>query len=186
LTKYGSTKEFSSFSKLFDEEVEFQKVARHLHNEDYGILMFDSRNHGESDPSPNGGKAGVGLEEYLDVLAAMDYIQDREQLRDKEVGFVSFCRGANSTIIAMSKQPEEFKNVKCLIAVQPISMEVFMRTCLKKRLTPFGAKLLTSLVKRFVNSRADIGWKTCRQQVTSKTTKCPHCMFKQEMTLGLS
>ena len=36
--------------------------------------MFDFRNHGESDPIPNGGKAGVGLEEYQDVSAAMDFI----------------------------------------------------------------------------------------------------------------
>ena len=151
LTKYGSTKEFSSMSKLYNEEIEFLKVARHLHDEDYWVLMFDFRNHGESDPSPNGGKAGVGLEEYLDVLAAMDYIQNSENLKDKEIGFVSFCMGANSTIVAMSKQQDKFKKVKCLIAVQPISMEVFVRTYFKKRFTSFGAKLLFPLVKMFVN-----------------------------------
>jgi pimeloyl-ACP methyl ester carboxylesterase len=151
LTKYGSTKEFSSFSKLFNEEVEFLKVARHLHNEGYWVLMFDFRNHGESDPSPNGGKAGVGLEEYQDVLAAMDYIQNSDQLKNMELGFVSFCMGANSTIIAMSKQSDSFKNVKCLVAVQPISMEVFVRTYFKKRFTSFGAKLLLPMVKLFVN-----------------------------------
>jgi len=131
LTKYGSTKEFSSFSKLYNEEIEFLKVARHLHNEGYGVLMIDFRNHDESDPSPNGSKAGIGLEEYQDVLAAMDYIQSSESLKDKEVGFVSFCMGANSTIVAMSKQPDKFENVKCLVVVQPISMEVFVRAYLK-------------------------------------------------------
>jgi hypothetical protein len=59
--------------------------------------------------------------------------------------------GANSTIIAMSKQPDEFRKVKCLVAVQPISMEVFVRTYLKKRFTPVGGKLLFPLVKKFVD-----------------------------------
>jgi alpha-beta hydrolase superfamily lysophospholipase len=151
LTKYGSTKKFRSISKLYNEEIEFLKVARHLHNEGYWVLMFDFRNHGESDPSPNGGKTGVGLEEYLDVLAAMNYIQNNDDLKDKEVGFVSFCMGANSTIIAMSKHPDEFRKVKCLVAVQPISMEVFVSTYLKKRFTPVGGKLLFPLVKKFVD-----------------------------------
>ena len=74
LTKYDSTREFKSFSKLFNEEIEFLKVAQHLHGEGYGVLTFDFRNHGESDPSPNGGNTGVGLEEYQDVVAAMDYV----------------------------------------------------------------------------------------------------------------
>jgi len=151
LTKYGSTRTFRSMSKLYNEEIEFLKVAQHLHNEGYWVLMFDFRNHGESDPSPNGGKAGIGLEEYQDVVAAMDYIQNSNDLKDKEIGFVSFCMGANSTIIAMSKKPDKFKTVKCLVAVQPISMEVFVRTYLKRRFTSFGGKLLFPLVKRFVN-----------------------------------
>jgi pimeloyl-ACP methyl ester carboxylesterase len=151
LTKYGSTKQFRSMSKLFNEEIEFLKVARHLHREGYWVLMFDFRNHGESGSSPNGGKAGVGLEEYQDVLAAMSYIQNGNELKDKEVGFVSFCMGANSTIIAMSKNPDSFRNVKCLVAVQPISMEVFVRTYLKKRFSSFGGKLLFPVVKAFVN-----------------------------------
>jgi dipeptidyl aminopeptidase/acylaminoacyl peptidase len=154
LTKYGSTKLYSSFSKLFDEEVEFLKVAKHLHNAGYGVLMFDFRNHGESDPSPNNGKAGVGLEEYQDVVAAMDYIQGNSALKNKVVGFVSFCMGANSTIIAMSKQPERFKHVKCLVAVQPISMEVFARTYMKRGFSPLGAALLFPFIKLFVNMQS--------------------------------
>ena len=151
LTKYGSTTQFRSLSKLFDEEIEFLKVARHLHGEGYWVLMFDFRNHGESEQSPNGGKTGWGLEEYQDVLAAMNFIQSSDELRDKAVGFVSFCMGANSTIIAMSKSPDSFRNVKCLVAVQPISMEVFVRTYLKKRFTSFGGRLLFPVVKAFVN-----------------------------------
>jgi len=150
LTKYGSTRQFKSISKLFNKEIEFLKVAQHLHDQGYGVLMFDFRNHGESDPSPNDGKAGVGLEEYLDVVAAMNFIKGRADLRNKDVGFVSFCMGANSTIIAMSKEPAVFKDVKCLVAIQPISMEVFIRTYIGKLCTPLGSKLLMPLVSKFV------------------------------------
>ena len=150
LTKYGSTREFKSTSKLYNKEIEFLKVARHLHDQGYGVLMFDFRNHGESGSSPNDGKAGIGLEEYLDVVAAMQFIAGRADLRDKDIGFVSFCMGANSTIIAMSKEPAVFKDVKCLVAIQPISMEVFIRTYLGKLFTPVGAKLLMPLVSKFV------------------------------------
>jgi dienelactone hydrolase len=151
LTKYGSTVAFKSFSKLYNKEIEFLKVARHLHDAGYGVLMFDFRNHGESDSSPDGGKAAVGLEEYKDVVAAMDYLQSNEDTKNLQVGFVSFCMGANSTIIAMSKQPHVFQNVKCMVAVQPISMEVFVRNYAKKRFTAVGGRLLFPAIKFFVN-----------------------------------
>ena len=150
LTKYGSTVSYKNLTKLYNKEVEFLKTAQHLHTEGYWVLMFDFRNHGESDPSPNGGIAGVGLEEYKDVVATMNYIQKRDDLKGMPVGFVSFCMGANSTIIAMSKEPDAFENGKCLFAVQPISMEVFVRTYAGKLFTPFIAKILLPAVKKFI------------------------------------
>ena len=150
LTKYGSTVTYKNPTKLYDKEIEFLLTARHLHEKGYWVLMFDFRNHGESGADPNRGIAGVGLEEYRDVVAAMNFIKGRDELRDMNVGFVSFCMGANSTIIAMSKVPRAFRNVKCLFAVQPISMEVFLRTYVSQLLTPVGAKLLLPMVKQFI------------------------------------
>jgi uncharacterized protein len=155
LTKYGSTVKYKSISKLYNKEIEFLKTARHLHEKGYWVLIFDFRNHGESGSSPNGGKAGVGLEEYKDVVAAMDFIKNRDDLKNFDIGFVSFCMGANSTIIAMSKDPDAFKKVKTLIAVQPISMEVFVKTYAKRILTPFGARIIFPMVKRIVNWRSE-------------------------------
>lgn len=151
LTKYGSTTAFSSFSKLYNNEIEFLKIAQQLNNKGYNVLMFDFRNHGESDPSPNAGKAGIGLEEYQDVVAVMDFVKNNESLKNFSLAFVSFCMGANSTIIAMSKEPKKFDNVKCLVAVQPISMGIFVRSYLKKRFSTFGGLFLFPLVKLFVN-----------------------------------
>jgi len=150
LSKYGSTVKYKNLFKLYNKEIEFLKTARHLHKKGYNVLMFDFRNHGESDKSPNSGIAGVGLHEYKDVLAALDFIQSREDLKSMNVGFVSFCMGATSTIIAMSKEPDKFKNVKCLMAIQPISMNVFVRTYARKTFTPFTAGLLLPTIERFV------------------------------------
>ena len=150
LTKYGSTVAYKNLTKLYNKEIEFLLTTEHLHKKGYWVLMFDFRNHGESGADSNGGIAGVGLEEYKDVVAALDYIKGRDELRDMSIGFVSFCMGANSTIIAMSKAPKAFRNVKCLFAVQPISTEVFVRTYAEQLLTPVGAKLLLPGVKKFV------------------------------------
>ncbi len=150
LTKYGSTVQYKRWTRLYDKEVEFLKTAQHLHKAGYWVLMFDFRNHGESGSDPNKGIAGVGLEEYKDVVATMNYLRGRDELKDMDVSFVSFCMGANSTIIAMSKKPNAFKNVKCLFAVQPISMEVFIRTYTKRLLSPIGVRLLLPMVKKLM------------------------------------
>jgi dienelactone hydrolase len=150
LTKYGSAASYKNLTKLYNKEIEFLKTAEHLHKAGYWVLTFDFRNHGESGPDPNKGIGGVGLKEYQDVVAAMDYINKRGDTKEASVGFVSFCMGANSTIIAMSKHPEVFSKVKCLFAVQPISMEVFVRTYIGKFITRLGAKLSMPTIKKWV------------------------------------
>lgn len=153
LTKYGSTVSYKNLTKLYDREVEFLKTAAHLNREGYWVMMFDFRNHGESGSDPNNGIAGIGLEEYKDVVAALNYIGSRSEIKEFPIGFVSFCMGANSTIIAMSKEPEVFRNVKCLFAVQPISMDVFIRCYTRKLFTPPVAGILLPMIKKFVVRR---------------------------------
>jgi dienelactone hydrolase len=150
LTKYGSSAEYKNLTKLYNQEVQFLKTAEQLHKEGYWVIMFDFRNHGESGPDPNKGMAGVGLEEYKDVVATLRFIESRNDLKNMDIGFMSFCMGANSTIIAMSKEPDAFSLVKCLFLVQPISMEVFIRTYSGILLTPVLSRLLMPMVKRFV------------------------------------
>jgi pimeloyl-ACP methyl ester carboxylesterase len=153
LTKYGSVAGFRSLGKLYDKEIEFLKTARHLHDAGYSVLTFDLRNHGESGPSPNRGMSSVGTDEYRDVVAALDFVRGREELRHLPIGFVSFCAGANSTIIAMSKRPEAFGNVRCLCLVQPISQEVFIRTYIGRLSIPLVARLLLPAIKGCIRLR---------------------------------
>jgi pimeloyl-ACP methyl ester carboxylesterase len=95
-----------------------------LNRAGYSILTFDFRNHGASDD----GITGVGLNEYQDVLGALSYLERRTDLTEAELGLVGFCMGANATIIALSKDPSRFSMARCLIAIQPISMSVFVRS----------------------------------------------------------
>jgi uncharacterized protein len=153
LSKYGSVASYRSLAKLYDKEIELIKTARHLHDCGYWVLMFDFRNHGESGSSPNRGMTSVGVDEHKDVVAALSFVNGREDLRQLPVGFVSFCAGANSTIIAMSKRPEVFGSVKCLMAIQPISMEVFIRTYIGRLSAPVVAWLLMPAIRAFVRLR---------------------------------
>lgn len=124
-TKYGYSVKNQGQFKVSDIEVEFIKTAKILNDLGHNVLMFDFRNHGESDKSKDG-ITGVGLNEWPDIIAALDYINNNETLKMKKIFFLSFCMGANSTIIAYSKNKEKFENVKLLVLVQPISMNVFV------------------------------------------------------------
>jgi dienelactone hydrolase len=173
LTKYGSTTRYKNLTKMYNREIEFIKTAEHLQKAGYWVLMFDFRNHGESGFDPNKGFASIGLKEYQDVTAALDYIHHRDEIKNANIGFTSFCMGANSTIIAMSKNPEAFTNVKCLFLVQPISMEVFLRTYLGTFITPAGARLFMPTVKKFVVMMGALPLDTMSPRDYAKDIKVP-------------
>jgi alpha/beta superfamily hydrolase len=151
--RHGLPVKNQGFPPMAKKDIELLTTAKALHQKGYWVLMFDFRNHGESDRSPNGGITGVGLNEYQDVLGALEYIRNSPELKDKKVGFVSFCQGANSTIIAMSKSREHFKPVKCCIAVQPVSLNVFTRSYVRDTYTALGVLLLMPFVNKLCQWR---------------------------------
>jgi alpha/beta superfamily hydrolase len=151
--RHGLPVRGQGFPPMAKKDIELLTTAKALHQEGYWVLMFDFRNHGESDRSPNGGITGVGLNEYQDVLGALEYIRKSDELKDKKVGFVSFCQGANSTIIAMSKSKEHFKTVRCCVAVQPVSVNVFTRSYVRDTYTPVSALLLMPFVNKLCQWR---------------------------------
>ena len=134
-TKYGYSTEHQGTFKITDIEVEFINTAKSLHEDGHNVLMFDLRNHGDSANSEDG-RFGLGLYEWQDVEGALSYIDGQPELKDKKLFFVSFCTGANATIIAMSRSKDKFSNVKCLVAVQPISMGVFVNAFMEDQYGP--------------------------------------------------
>jgi len=123
-TKYGYSVENQGRFKITDIEVEFLNTAKQLNESGYNVLTFDLRNHGESDSSPDG-IFGLGVLEWKDITGTLDYIAGDSKLNYMNIHFLSFCTGANATIIAMNKSPDHFKRVKSLVAVQPISTQIF-------------------------------------------------------------
>lgn len=115
-------------------DIDFLLVIKALHDAGYSILTFDFRNHGASDD----GLTGVGLNEYQDVLGALEYLEGHTDLAHAELGLVGFCMGANSIIVALSRDPGRFSMARCLVAIQPISMAVFARSYLRSLYTRLG------------------------------------------------
>jgi len=119
-------------------DIELLLSVQALNRAGYSVLTFDFRNHGASDD----GLTGVGLNEYQDVLGALDYLEGRPDLEGADLGLVAFCMGANSTIVAMSRDPDRFAKARCLVAIQPISMSVFVRSYLRSTYTRLGLMVL--------------------------------------------
>lgn len=147
-TRYGYTVT-GKHRVATDVEVEFLNTVKQLHKAGYAVLMFDFRNHGESDPSQDG-ITGTGLNEYLDVIAAVKYIHSNPVLKDEKIGILAHCMGANSAIIAFSKAPDVMKNIKCLIAEQPVNMALFFQYYTRDLYGSLIAKTLPMVEKRCV------------------------------------
>ena len=133
---------------LFKTDVDLLQIAPTLHGEGYSLLMFDFRNHGESES----GITGAGLSEYQDVLGAIEYIKNRPSLRNPRIGFFSFCMGANSTIIALSKGGDLVEDIEFMVAIQPVSSYMFFPCYMRDLYTPLSLYLIP-IVDRLVQWR---------------------------------
>jgi pimeloyl-ACP methyl ester carboxylesterase len=129
-------------------DIELLLSIRALNRAGYSVFTFDFRNHGESDD----GITGVGLNEYQDVLGALDYLRGCTDVQDPELGLIGFCMGANAMIVAMSKDPDRFSKARCFVAIQPISMSVFVRSYIRSIYTRLGLIVLplTELIRRLL------------------------------------
>ncbi|KAA8646334.1 alpha/beta hydrolase family protein [Aspergillus tanneri] len=107
-----------------DFEVDFMPDYRHLHDAGYNVLCYDMRNFGHSGAA-NGGVGSNGIYEARDVVGSLQYVRSREDLRDMKVGLFSRCCGGNATMIAMTKYPKFFKDIRCMVTPQPVSLRPF-------------------------------------------------------------
>ena len=112
-----------------DFEVDFVPDYRILHDAGYNVLTYDERNLGNSG-SANGGKGSGGRFEARDVLGSLNFARSDARMADMTIGLFSRCQGANATFFAMQEQPEQFADVRCLLAPQPLSVGVTMQRAL--------------------------------------------------------
>jgi len=78
-------------------------VAGMLHRNGFNVLMYDMREHGESDVED--GRAAIGNEEYQDLLGAWDWLVNEKQFTPNHIGVFGESLGAGTTLIAFGQEP---------------------------------------------------------------------------------
>lgn len=106
-------------------EVNFLPRYKALHEAGYNILAYDLRLHGESEAGEKG-ISGVGVLEWQEVLASLDYVKKRPDTSNMDVSLMSMCMGANATFNALEKSPESFNDINSLIAIAPLKGETYL------------------------------------------------------------
>src|SRR5438128_1603917 len=101
-------------------EVDLVPDYKILHDTGYNVLAYDLRNHGLSSAA-NGGVTTHGFTESCDVVGSLEYARTRPDTRDMVIGLLSRCMGGVSTFAAMSRFPEAFDGVRCLVSPQPVT-----------------------------------------------------------------
>ena len=123
MNRYGFPGHLEPWSQFNSTEVDLVRIQAQLHKAGYNVLAYDMRNHGVSGEA-NGGICGMGLYEWRDVIGAMQFVRNHPLLKDMTVGLFSPCAGGNAAMIAMTKHPEFFTDVKAFVSPQPCSCAV--------------------------------------------------------------
>lgn len=113
------------WSNVDDIKIDFVRIWAHLVKAGYNVLAYDLRNHGTSSAA-NGGICGIGRYEWRDCVGAKQYVDDHPELSKMDVAFYSQCTGANAQYEAITRHPELFENVKCMLSPLPVSMVALM------------------------------------------------------------
>ncbi|MEL6592810.1 MAG: alpha/beta fold hydrolase [Bacteroidota bacterium] len=128
-SRCGFTQEGKGLMKnaLWTEDIHFLTHAKYLVEAGYSVLMYDLRNHGNSDAGTTPWVTW-GTEERQDVLAAVDFISAHQDFADANIGLLSICMGAASSTFAFGLESSLRANekVKTMIAVQPLTYDYFV------------------------------------------------------------
>ena len=113
------------WSQVDDIEIDFVAHIAHLVRAGYNVLAYDLRNHGNSGAA-NGGICGIGRYEWRDCVGAKTYVDSHPRLSKMKLGLYSQCTGGNAQFEAMSRRPEMFRNVLCMLSPLVVSMTALM------------------------------------------------------------
>ena len=109
-----------------DFEVDYVPDYRILHDAGYNVLTYDFRNLGRSGSANSGGGSG-GRFESRDVIGSLHFARSDARTSGMTIGLFSRCQGMNATMFAMQEHPDEFADVRCVLAPQPMSVGATMR-----------------------------------------------------------
>ena len=109
------------------QNISFLRQAKQLVDMSYSVLIYDMRNHGESDVGTTPWITW-GPKEAKDIIAAVDYVETHPTYKDAKIGLLTICIGsAISTYeFGMENGLKNHRNIKVMIAVQPLQYQKFM------------------------------------------------------------
>ncbi|WED23228.1 alpha/beta hydrolase [Vibrio sp. JC009] len=123
----GYTRKDKGMIKGYPTDIEFLNQAKYLVDEGYSVLMYDMRNHGDSE---KGTMPWItwGKEEAKDLIAAVDYINAHPDYQDSEIGLFSICMGSSASIygFAMENGLSKYTNIKAMVSIQPVDYPTFV------------------------------------------------------------
>lgn len=102
------------------EPVDLMRLIVDLNAGGYNVLAIDLRNHGESATAH---PVTFGQSEAKDLLGALEYLEDRDDIDMDRIGVMGFSIGANAILFALPQTAQ----IKAAIAVQPMTPSVFTR-----------------------------------------------------------
>ena len=127
--RVGYTPEGKGRLAPWDKEINFLRQAKYLVEDGYSVLMFDFRNHGDSD---NGSLPWItiGPEENKDVMAAVNYISQRNEYKEANIALLSICMGSGATMFAYGREDglSNYDKIKAFVSVQPVNFDISMKT----------------------------------------------------------
>jgi len=122
-------------SLLPDRTIDFLPLVQALCAAGFHTLLFDLRNHGQSDSAT---PVTFGVHEARDFIGAVEFLRRRPDVDPRRIGAIGFSMGANTLIYGIPRsQP-----VRAAIAVQPTSPLVFAPRLARAVIGPAGPALL--------------------------------------------
>lgn len=111
--------------------VDFLRLAHALHLDEYHVLTFDMRNHGQSAASH---PVTFGQSEAKDLLGALAYLNGRSDVDPQRIGVIGFSMGGTTMLYTLPQTAA----IKAAIAVQPVIPATFSKRLSRDLLGPFG------------------------------------------------
>ncbi len=127
-SRCGYTQEGKGMMKnaLWTSDIHFLDQAKYLVDAGYSVLMYDMRNHGNSEQKD---WVSWGLIERKDVVAAVKFVSEHQEYQDANIGLLSICmgQGASTFAFGMEEELKEYKNLRTMISVQPLTYDKFVK-----------------------------------------------------------
>jgi hypothetical protein len=154
-------------------EVDLVPDYRILHHAGYNVLAYDLRNHGLSSAA-NGGVVTHGFTESRDVVGSLEYARTRPDTRDMIIGLFSRCMGGVSTFAAMTRFPQAFDGVRCLVSPQPVTP----RYIAERRLAVLGLGDRLDDFNLLLRLRTSVGLEKRIPQEWAKNVRVPTFLYQ--------